>query len=240
MNNKNKIYYIIAFCLLSVMTVQSCKEQFVETYSDERYLFFERYMRDDDNKNVRVDTVEFSFSHYVGKEIIDIPFTVKLVGDLLTEDTEYKVEVVKDQTTAKEGQYSFPDKLLFRKGIPTDTLWVKAYRDKLTKDEEVVLFMRIAENDIFKRGYTTYTDAKLRFNNKIVKPLWWSKVITDAIFGEYSYKKLETIVAANPDFTTIDDLSQTEIRKIAINTKEYILLNNILEENGTPMVILAY
>ena len=81
---------------------------------------------------------------------------------------------------------------------------------------------------------------KIRFNDQEVIPLWWTQEVTDAYLGKNSFKKLETIIAANEGFSTFEGLSDTEKRKIALKTKAYILANNIKEENGDPMEIPMY
>ena len=96
------------------------------------------------------------------------------------------------------------------------------------------------EYENFALGYVGYRDVKIRFNDKIVKPLWWTDDVVKGYLGEYSFEKFETIVLANEGFTTFDGLSGTEKRKIALNTKDYIALHGITEKDGSPMYIPIY
>ncbi|MFR7877602.1 MAG: DUF4843 domain-containing protein [Butyricimonas paravirosa] len=52
------------------------------------------------SERYRLDTVNYSFSHYVGVEDIEHQFKINLIGNLLEEDAEYKVIVVDSLTTA--------------------------------------------------------------------------------------------------------------------------------------------
>lgn len=245
MNKKNfRSIILLGYVVATCISIQSCKQKDIETYTSNNSLFFERSIKAADGiGNIRVDTIAVSFSHYIGAETITLPFTIKLIGDLLPEDKEYKVIPVPELTTAKIGQYTIPTPAIFRKGINTDTLYVTLHKDKVNKDEEVVLTLRLTENNNFGLGYMTYEDIKIRFNNKIVKPLWWDDdYVVAALFGEYSFKKLQTIVAANPGFTTIVGISQTDQRIIALETKKYIKENGITEdeEGLIPMIIPIY
>ena len=210
--------YTLLLGLLAALSLVSCDKQEIETYHANRSLFFERWKQTSATARERIDTVGYSFSHYVGETELTHEFQIKLIGALLEEDTEYRVSVVDSLTTATGDQYSLPS----------------------LKDKQVYLTLRLVANENFGLGYTGYSDVKIRFNDQEVIPLWWTQEVTDAYLGKYSFKKLETIIAANEGFSTFEGLSDTEKRKIALKTKAYILANNIKEENGDPMEIPMY
>lgn len=217
-----------------------CAEQEIETYKADRFLFFERWKKISSTEQVRIDTVGYSFSHYVGETELVHDFQINLIGGLPEEDKEYRVIVVDSLTTALPEQYFIPEPPIFHKGQSTDVLSVVMYKKPSLKDKEVFLTLRLVENENFGLGYVTYTDVRLRFNDMKVRPLWWTDEIEDAYLGTYSYKKLETIIAANEGFTTFDGLSDTEKRKVALNTKAYIKLHGITEDDDSPMEIPMY
>jgi len=227
---------ILFLGIMTLILFQGCSKSEVKSYSEDNSLFFEWK----DSNGSRIDTAAMSFSEFVGKTEYTHPFTVKLIGDLLKEDKEYKVTVVDSLTTAKKGQYSLPDKLIFRKNRSTDSLNVSVFKNKLSEGEEVVLTLRLINNENFKVGYQYYTDVKFRFNNKMVKPSWWTFTIEAVYFGNYSYEKFTAICEANPGFTSTQDISGTQIRKIAIKTKTYIKENHITEKDGSEMIIPIY
>ena len=239
MENKDIIYTLL-LGLFVALCLESCDKKEIETYHADRSLFFERWKQTSATARERIDTVGYSFSHYVGKTELTHEFQIKLIGVLLEEDTEYRVIVVDSLTTATEDQYSLPEKTMFRKGEASDVLPVTLKKVPSLKDKQVYLTLRLVANENFGLGYTGYSDVKIRFNDQNVIPLWWTQEVTDAYLGKYSFKKLETVIAANEGFSTFEGLSDTEKRKIALNTKAYILANNIKEENGDPMEIPMY
>ena len=237
---RNIIGLLLLSCVFLTMSLQSCDKQEVETFDSEHALFFDRWKKISDVKRERIDTVGYSFSHYVGKTELVHNFKISLIGNLLSEDTEYRVVVVDSLTTALPEQYTLPEPPVFHKGQSTDVFSVVLHKTGSLKDKEVHLTLRLMENENFELGYVGYRDVKIRFNDKIVKPLWWTDDIKDAYLGEYSFEKFETIVLANEGFTTFDGLSDTEKRKIALNTKTYIARHGITEKDGSPMFIPIY
>lgn len=238
MKNKHIIGKVLLGGLCLMMLLQSCDKQEVFSYEADRALFFERWEQVGTN-NIRLDTVQYSFSHYVGMEDLEHRFKINLIGNLLEEDLEYQVIVVDSLTTATEDQYTIKDPI-FRKGRSSDSLTVVLHKTPALKDKQVCLTLRLVENENFDLGYMGYTDVRVRFNDMKVKPLWWNDEVELAFLGPYSYEKLETIVAANEGFTTFEGLDITARRKIALNTKDYIRQHGITEANGDAMVIPIY
>lgn len=238
MKTRNILKQIFACSFMAFFAVcYSCDEQEINSYQSERYVFFETWARISATNRVRIDTVAYSFSDYVGETELVHPFLVKLIGDTLSQTAEYKVIVVDTATTASAEHYSLPEHLFFRQGRSVDTLKVTVFKTASLKDREVVLTLRLVDSDDFKVGYVGHTDVRIRFNDKQHKPAWWDAEVESAYLGDYSLKKLETVVAANEAFTGFDGLSGTERRKIALKTKEYIKRYGITEEDGSPMVI---
>lgn len=243
--NRNKFSIIIFFVFAALAGLQSCAIQEVESFSGEdRYVYFKRYITDEKGTRVRVDTVAMSFSHYYGETEHTENYYLGLVGMIPDRDMEYNIQVVEDKTTATPEQYSLPEKLIFRKGQIEDILPITVYKNKINDGDERVLRLRLVESNDLKVAFNnpadSYTDIQLRFNNRISKPKWWTSTITDVMFGEYSYKKFETIILANPGFTTIEGMSSAEIRQIALNTKEYIKNHKVTEEDGSEMEFPIY
>ena len=214
-----------------------CQKDEVEAFAGEHSLFFERWQRVSEVERIRIDTAAYTFADYFGQDEIVHPFTVKLIGDLLPEDLEYTLTVIDSLTTATSDQYTLPEHPLFRKDRATDTLEVTMHRVPSLEGKEVYVTLRLTANANFKVGYVGYTDVKLRFNNVEGKPTWWTQEVEDVFLGVYSARKLETVFAANPSFTTFVGLSVTEKRKVALNTRKYIKDNNITEVGGGDMII---
>ncbi len=240
MKNIIKILPILAL----LFTIKSCKESDTILFNDDNYIYFDRV---DPDTNNRIDTVKYSFSHFPTADEIVHYFKVSLIGNLLTEDREYEVEVLtgKDAdsvlyTTALEEHYTIQEQPVFRKNRTSDSLMVTLFKDKVPAGKEFYMTIRIIPNDYLGLGYFNYKDVKIRYNNIDEKPLWWNAEISATIFGEYSKEKLSTIIAANPGFESTEGMGLTEMRKIALNAKEYIAANNIKEADGSDMIIPIY
>lgn len=229
------LFSLICLCLTA------CKIDEIETYHSKRALFFPRVHPE--NSQLIIDSVFVSFSHYQGKDELQVPFTISLVGPLLKQDLEYVVTIDQEKTTAQKIDYVLPEKCLFRKGMIRDTLWVTIKKANL-KDDDYLLVMRVEANENFSVGYYNRQVAKLAFNNIISQPGWWDKQITEVFFGAYSYKKLTTIIdaakEAGIEFVGTEEMPLSEIRKIALIAKYYIAKNGITEDNGDEMIIVVY
>lgn len=240
---KKQLYRFSLLPVASLMLL-ACSHEEIASYSYGRCLYFIRYLDNDKGDKIRVDTAEMSFSNYPKKQEYTQPFYVGLIGEPLTEDLEYKAEIIEKNTTARPEQYRLPERPLFRKGMVMDTLNITVLKNQMEQGEECVLALRLVGSPHFKVGYSapgdSYTDIRFRFNNKISKPLWWKGDIETVFFGTYSPEKLETIIRANPDFETVENLSSTQIRRIALNTKKYIEANHIVEKDGSKMEIPMY
>ena len=242
---RNKISLIISFAFAALVATPSCKVQEVDVFSaKESYVYFKRYIKDKEGKSVRVDTAMMSFSHHYGATEFTQDYYLGLVGQVPEKDLTYEVQIVEDGTTATPDQYSLPEKFVFRKGQLEEVFPITVYKNKIKEGDEKVLKLRLVDSHDLKVAFNnptdSYTDIQFRFNNKISKPLWWDKTITSAFFGEYSYKKYETIIKANRGFTTIEGLSTAEIRMVALNAKNYIEDNGVKEDDGSDMVIPIY
>lgn len=85
--------YTLLLGLLAALSLVSCDKQEIETYHANRSLFFERWKQTSATARERIDTVGYSFSHYVGETELTHEFQIKLIGALLEEDTEYRVSL---------------------------------------------------------------------------------------------------------------------------------------------------
>lgn len=239
---KRYIYLFILFvCFGSGLVIQSCDTLEAEAFGNENALYFERsvYNRAE-NVHVRVDTAKLSITHYPGMEQIEHPFRILLIGDTLPEAREYKLEVVDSLTNIEDGIVTLPEKLLFEKGVVTDSLWITIHATKIPKDKEFYITFRLVANENFGVGYKGYTDVKLWVNNKQSQPSWWDSSIEKVFLGPWSPEKFEALVIATKGINSFEGLSATMKRVYALQLKDYIAKEGITEADGKPMVIPIY
>ena len=72
--------YTLLLGLLAALSLVSCDKQEIETYHANRSLFFERWKQTSATARERIDTVGYSFSHYVGETELTHEFQIKLIG----------------------------------------------------------------------------------------------------------------------------------------------------------------
>lgn len=233
MKKKNYLpYFTGIFCALFVFQIQGCESLKVDYYNGERALYFERE-RLVEASYVRQDTVNLNLTYYLDAKEVSHPFKVLLIGNLLTEDLEYTVVRVDSLSTAKEDMVTLPDRLLFRKGVAADSLWVTIHKDKVEAGGEYYVTYQLAANENFNVGYTGYTTVRVAFSNKESKPLWWDSGVELVFLGEWSQEKFDALVRAT-GIISFEGLSATEMRQYALQLKEYI------EENQLSMTVPVY
>lgn len=224
-----KIIFAHLLVLSSVLT--SCGDNDIEDFNAKSSLYFPNT----DGMNM----MAISFSNFPDKTDFEMSFTLNLIGQIADEDLEYRLEMIDSLSTAKDGDFVLPEKMIFRKGLQQDTVTILVHKTDHMSAGDVVAVFKIVENENFQPGYFNRQRITLTANNVISKPLWWTKEIDEVYFGIYSRKKYVTFYNFSK-LDTIVGLEPFEIREVARNLKEYIRENNIKEEDGSPMVIPCY
>lgn len=227
-------YFVWMFSILLALQIQGCNSSELDYYEGNRGLYFERYrFASLEEGYMRSDTVKLVLSHYPGVNEIRHPFKILLIGDLLSEDTEYDMKRIDSLSTATEDMVSLSDKLLFKKGVVADSLWVTIHKDKVKDEKEYCVVYQLVDNENFGLGYSDCTIIKVWFSNSISAPLWWNDEVVNIFLGEWSQEKFEALVMAT-GILTFEGLSATEKRLYSLQLKHYI------EENNLPMTVPAY
>lgn len=240
-NNINITKTITLFFCIAFISMQfsSCKKVEMKIFTDKSAIYFptETGWLGADKKGI--DSVHVSFFHNPGKEELTIPFRIALIGGLLAKDTEYELEIIDSLTTAKPDEYALPERLLFKKGVNMDSLFIKIFKkDRLSESDARVVF-KIVENENFRQGYFNKLTVKLRFDNIISKPTWWDNIIEFVYLGAFSAKKYEVFIIVS-GLNTIEGIEPWELRQICLDMRKYIEKEGITEVDGSPMEIAAY
>lgn len=221
---------------LFAMPITSCSEAEMQVFESKHGIYFP--ISEKDKRGI--DSAYVSFFQNPGKDRIIVPFKIMLIGDLLTEDTEYKLEVIDSLTTALPEEYALPEKMLFRKGRNADTLYVTVFNKDRLSDTDVRVAFNVVENENFRAGYYNMQKIKIRFDNIIGKPLWWDKSIELIYLGTFSVEKYQLFIRASGGEITAEGLEAWELRKICLYMKKLIEKEGITEEDGSPMEIVSY
>lgn len=221
--------------LAAALIVAACAKENIPTYkevSGERYIYFAK---------AEQDSSDVSFYSYPGQKVIEYPIVVKSTGYSTSEGT-FSVNVLKEYTTAGDGDYSLAEKFTFRPESQVDTFYVKlSYSSKLD-NEKVRIVLELEETPDFKLGMTDSRVAIIWFHNNLVKPSWWSSSVSAYYLGPYSdakYKLFLEVVKVD-----LDGADNSLIRHYTLVFKKYLedrkaAGNPALEDDGTEITVIA-
>ena len=224
-----KLKYILTVAAIALFA--SCSQIEIDTYNDlTKYRFISFTKAESSESNV-------SFFQYPGETTINYPVVVQSSG-YGEDDMEYKVSVIAENTTAQAGDYTMPEKFVFRKKSAVDTFYVQLHYSEKLDTEKVKVSLKIEANEFFKEGIEDNLKAVIWFHNNLVKPAWWSTIY----FGTYSDLKYKYFLqVVKKDLT---DANNSTKRHYALIFKAWLQEqadagNTITEANGTPMTIPA-
>lgn len=221
--------------LAAALIVAACSKENIPTYkevSGERYIYFAK---------AEQDSSDVSFYSYPGQKVIEYPIVVKSTGYSTSEGT-FSVNVLKEYTTAGDGDYSLAEKFTFRPESQVDTFYVKLNYSSKLDDEKVRIVLELNETPDFKLGMTDSRVAIIWFHNNLVKPSWWSSSVSAYYLGPYSdakYKLFLEVVKVD-----LDGADNSLIRHYTLVFKKYLedrkaAGNPALEEDGTEITVIA-
>lgn len=242
------------FLLLLIISLFSCQKEEIATFSGKNQIYFEKYFLDEVFPGTNnAETTEESFFFYPsGTKEIKVGLAVCLSGNLLKEDTEFKLVVDEKLTTAKDNEYTIPDNFIFHanninEGAKDvlDTIELSLLRtDRLSNiDEPACLVVELVPNDNFDLGQYERRKAKILFTAKAVKPDWWDKEVKERLLGTYSQKKYKLFLTHADTKSEMSKklIEETPSRAIelALKFREWLSNQNpkILEENGQIMTL---
>ena len=132
------------------------------------------------------DSVQFTYG-LTRDQDVDLNLEVNLIGFVdLSQNKTFKVEIVKEKTTALEGEHFT---LAEENTIPKDSAVAYVPLDfhklQLEKNKEYVLTLRLVENENYVP--TDIKECIILFSNKDIEaPVWWQS----GKLGEYNQEKL--------------------------------------------------
>lgn len=229
---KNRFKISILF--YSTIILLSCTNNDGKSYSGENYINF--------TKDYKTDSTLFSFAY--GNETRGVAeLEVEIASTIEKNDREYRVKFVPEESTAKEGIHfeKFNDNLIFRSGHYIDTLHVNVLNAPDLSTQEVLATFEIIRNSNFLPGLTKKQKSRLFITNKLSRPAWWNEWHEDNGLGIYTEKKFRLFIEFTGeydlDYEKREDMDYSKMRSLVIRFKYHVKDNNIMEENGSPMVI---
>lgn len=183
----------IGFC-------SSCDERDIEVFDGTNQIYFEDfYVNAQYPGTEEADSTVASFFFYPdGTNDIKAPLTVLLSGKKLTEDRNFRLRVVEEETTALPAEYSLDSCYTFHAGTVNeetndirDIIQIQFHYSERLKDvpNGVRLVVEIVPDQWLKWGQYERVRAKIILTTAAAQPAWWNKEVTENLLGTYSEKK---------------------------------------------------
>lgn len=231
MKNRIKIS-IMCFLVISFI---GCKQNDGMVYDGDSYINFV--------KEFGVDSALCSFAFDSKLDVVDVAIEVEIASIITSNDRTYKVKIVESESTAKEGVHfdKLPEMLLFGGDKNRDFLNIKVKKSADLDNGDLFAVFEIIDGGDFKPGIFKNRKAKLYITNKISRPTWWDRWHETSGLGVYSDKKYKLFIDHSGehdlDYEKRDDMDYSQMRALVLRFRNYVLENNIMEDNGNPMVI---
>lgn len=249
---KKYLYITLVALTLGSILLSSCKEQDLQVFGEDKYLYFEKFWKDavaPGTEKADSTNVTFFFAKPTDTKVY-ADLIVCLAGRPLEQDLKFRLHVVDKLTTALPSEYTLEDSYTFRakpvgkrEKMIQDTIRIQINKsDRLeTLKEGYKLALGIqAENNV-KLGQTERTIAIIHITKDPVRPLWWNREIEEGLLGTYSTKKyrlfLENVPGADLINTNFIVDHPDEVRKMVLAFKKWLVANPQTEEDGTPMTV---
>lgn len=214
----------ITFIICCIIAVYACNKEEIMIYDSGRYIQFEDTYK---------DTTTSSFFFYPDQTSFQLPMVLKLIGDTLENNLNYKLEISTEYTDAPTNSYALEPSFVFEKGNITDTTYITFNKVTEFETKEFKVVVDVVSTDDLLVGETIYSRKAFKISSMISQPSWWDDVFTDFYLGVYSEKKFRAFI----DITGIGDLTGWEdwrLSEICLQFK-YELIK--LKEAGTPLLM---
>ncbi|QEC43665.1 DUF4843 domain-containing protein [Pseudobacter ginsenosidimutans] len=223
-------YLLIPCCILALFS--SCKKDEIELYKGDEYIQF--------SKNY-TDSSAFSFLALPDEDEGAMPLTVELIGKPVDKDRQYKITVVKEASTAEEGNYALPSGFTLPANSIADTAWITIKKTPAISVKPLRLVLRITPTDDFRQGQTDYSIAIINISNVIAQPGWWKERVEWYFLGDYSNKKYQLFIQVTGK-VDLNPANEPELRNYTILFKNYLLMEKdagrtVYEEDGSEMTV---
>lgn len=190
-----KILYRISrlLVLLGVVVGFVACEKDIDGFQNDRPMIYFNlpYETDSYGKDLptRVDGLEYSFALddvEVQTYVFEVP--IGTIGLATDKERTFKVEVIKEETTAMDGDWDRTsiENQVIESGSMTSTLKVPVFRANVGEEARIIT-LRLVSNDNFSVGYENLLKAKLTFSDILNPPSWWQDWKT--VFGEFCREK---------------------------------------------------
>lgn len=181
------------------------------------------------------DSIVYSFALHPDEEegIVKIPF--KLIGMAASQNRTVGIEIIKDKTTAQEGE----DFEIVSNELPADSivgsLQVKVKKTAKLDNGSLYIALRLCSNENFATAPINGDTYRIVMNNLLVEPTGWP-------FGEYSRIKHQFVIKVTGIATDYDKWSTSDRIRYTSQLNQALYEYNkehqgnpLRDENGLPV-----
>ena len=207
--------------LLIVLFTIGCTREDILEYDSVKFIQFTKSYEDSTN---------ISFMFFPGKNRLEIPISLDLMGMSTDANFEYKLLVDEENTTAEAIHFDLPENTMFRAGQYTDTCMLVLKKTADLKSHPVKLVLKLEGNEQVAVGQHEYSRAIIWISDNVSKPAWWVGDVVDYYLGEYSDTKF-TLFIREVGVADLSKATESEIRNYSLKFKYYL---QEMKRNGTP------
>ncbi len=238
-----KTKYIIGATLLSA-SFSACEKDIDMPYTDAEKIYFEYQYQDPAWSTTRLisrDSVRAEMGRLSADQTqMEVKIPIKILGQQLTEDKTYKIEVVergevvKGTTNAVENIHYLPlaDCYTFHAGTWVDTLRITALRSALsasyTNKQSCRMILRISDKGELQKGLHDGWEMIVSMSNYISEPTWWNVYG----LGFYHPEKYKILLMFEDDdfYANVDILNDSSAKRCVSAMSSYLSLNVVIDE----------
>lgn len=232
--------WVISTCVLTI----ACSKDIDVPYSEGDRIYFE-YLYQDPNYAAKRLIVRDSLTVSMGllpdeTKSFEVKIPVLILGNPLSTDKHYRVEVVekgtvvKGVTTAKVNEDYMPlqETYTFHANTWSDTLRLVLLRSHLspsfTLKQQKSVILRLVTTDELKPGIREGHEVKISMNNYVAQPKWWNVYA----LGYYHPQKYKILLMFNTEefYSTVDILNDASRY---VNALKAYLKDNVVIDGET-------
>ena len=192
---KNKI--IIALVAVIAWLGQSCETDPAFDFKDDGKIYF-KYPKKINDLGIETDLLDSIVHTVYGKDLPDGKDTLwiqlQIMGARKDFDRNYKVVVVADSSTGKEGVDfdKLADEYIFHRNVGVDSFPLVLNKQAFEKVFNRNVLLKLEPTEDLGIAYVEFSTLKVNFSAYVLEPDWWWAF--EFILGEYHPLKYEKVV----------------------------------------------
>ena len=150
------------------------------------------------------DSIVYSFALHPDKEEDIVEITFKLIGLPIGEIRQVGLEIVKEETTARENEHFKIESSELAADSLRGTLKIKVIKTPELEEHNLTVAFRLCENENFKAAPINENTFSIVLTNHLSEPTGWP-------FGDYSRIKHKFVIQVLGIATDFDKWSTSEV-----------------------------